>query len=668
MATQDLEKLIVRVEANLKQYESAFAKANGFTAREMRKIERQVQDHATRVERYLSKVGAGLKGFGAGFIGGLGIEQISRAIVGVVKDVASLADEAKRAGISFEDLQLVADVAADAGVETANVVDLFQKLNKAIGEAVTKGNDLGKILALNGIPLKDQSGQVRDTLTLFYEVVDLISRTRSQGEASAISMAAFSRSAEDALPFLQQGSAAIKQGAQAARDAGRYMSNELGQTADDIDDRWAQMWRGFEKGGKAAVVRLVSFMQQTDPYVLGERLRQKILDSYSAGAAGRSDVLARQKELQERIATATQEAFGFGGAGAPDALLKAWKDELAGINAQLEISAAFLDAIKRKELPGLSRNAYETGRGVVLPEPDKPKDKTKKPPRIKEPDDRSLDEFQREIEMVNRETEALRLQADSYGLTAVEAEKLRVVRGLLKAADEAGIKLTPELSGLIDEIGASYGVAAAKAEELAERQAHLEELNGMLKDSVSGFLTDIRQGVEPIDALTSALGRLADQLIQMGIDSLFNAGGPGGAAGGLVKALGFAKGGIMTGRGSMPLRRYAGGGVANSPQLAMFGEGSKPEAYVPLPDGRSIPVKMQLPSLAGAGRQAGGNVVVNVINNSSADVRTQEKQGPNVSKQIDMYIDDRIGRFMTDHKGASILNAAYGIRPVVKRR
>lgn len=56
---------------------------------------------------------------------------------------------------------------------------------------------------------------------------------------------------------------------------------------------------------------------------------------------------------------------------------------------------------------------------------------------------------------------------------------------------------------------------------------------------------------------------------------------------------GFANGGIMTGGGSVPLRRYATGGIATSPQLAMFGEGSMPEAYVPLPDGRSIPVTMR---------------------------------------------------------------------------
>jgi hypothetical protein len=55
----------------------------------------------------------------------------------------------------------------------------------------------------------------------------------------------------------------------------------------------------------------------------------------------------------------------------------------------------------------------------------------------------------------------------------------------------------------------------------------------------------------------------------------------------------FANGGVMTAWGEMPLNRYANGGVANSPQVAMFGEGRTPEAYVPLPDGRTIPVTMQ---------------------------------------------------------------------------
>lgn len=78
--------------------------------------------------------------------------------------------------------------------------------------------------------------------------------------------------------------------------------------------------------------------------------------------------------------------------------------------------------------------------------------------------------------------------------------------------------------------------------------------------------------------------------------------GDSGILGGLAKKafnfdwaglFGFANGGIMTSAGPLPLNKYASGGVANSPQLALFGEGRTPEAFVPLPDGRRIPVAMQ---------------------------------------------------------------------------
>ena len=58
----------------------------------------------------------------------------------------------------------------------------------------------------------------------------------------------------------------------------------------------------------------------------------------------------------------------------------------------------------------------------------------------------------------------------------------------------------------------------------------------------------------------------------------------------------------MSSMGPLPLQRYANGGIANKPQIALFGEGRMNEAYVPLPDGRSIPVSMNMP------RQSGGSV------------------------------------------------------------
>ncbi len=100
----------------------------------------------------------------------------------------------------------------------------------------------------------------------------------------------------------------------------------------------------------------------------------------------------------------------------------------------------------------------------------------------------------------------------------------------------------------------------------------------------------------------------------------------------MAKALGsmfgFADGGIMTSSGPLPLRAYATGGVATTPQLAVFGEGSMAEAYVPLPDGRSIPVTMSQSS-------SGGGGVFNIsVNVAEGGVTTSTGQGKDLGRAI----------------------------------
>jgi lambda family phage tail tape measure protein len=89
----------------------------------------------------------------------------------------------------------------------------------------------------------------------------------------------------------------------------------------------------------------------------------------------------------------------------------------------------------------------------------------------------------------------------------------------------------------------------------------------------------------------------------------------------------FAKGGIMGGAGEIPLNKYSRGGIATQPQLAMFGEGSVPEAYVPLPDGRSIPVTMK-------GGNGGGEVQVNIFNQGGEKAQASSKSKFDGEKMI----------------------------------
>jgi phage-related minor tail protein len=88
--------------------------------------------------------------------------------------------------------------------------------------------------------------------------------------------------------------------------------------------------------------------------------------------------------------------------------------------------------------------------------------------------------------------------------------------------------------------------------------------------------------------------------------------GIGSMVGDLLLGMLFAKGGIAPGG----FRAFANGGIANRPTLGMVGEGRYNEAVVPLPDGRSIPVK-----------GAGGNVTVNVAIDSNGQAKATESSG-----------------------------------------
>ena len=80
----------------------------------------------------------------------------------------------------------------------------------------------------------------------------------------------------------------------------------------------------------------------------------------------------------------------------------------------------------------------------------------------------------------------------------------------------------------------------------------------------------------------------------------------------------FALGGVFDGGylADLPLVKYASGGIANRPQVALFGEGSRPEAFVPLPDGKRIPVDLEDQSERG-----GITLVQNITTDDAASFR-----------------------------------------------
>lgn len=226
--------------------------------------------------------------------------------------------------------------------------------------------------------------------------------------------------------------------------------------------------------------------------------------------------------------------------------------------------------------------------------------------------------------------------ADGYALSGQLQAKLEELRASLNLPAE-------------DSFIADFGEQARKAiEDAAEASAKAQEAMRSAKEAgqdmgnaiALAFEDAILQARNLQDVLKALLQDLARIILRKGVtENLGNAIGDflgdvlkniKFANGGIMSSQGamalprFALGGVMTGSGPLPLRRYAAGGIATTPQLALFGEGRTPEAYVPLPDGRSIPVSFK--EQVAAAPAVTLDVTVNNLPGQSATVQ-QDSQG-----------------------------------------
>lgn len=253
----------------------------------------------------------------------------------------------------------------------------------------------------------------------------------------------------------------------------------------------------------------------------------------------------------------------------------------------------------------------------------------------------------------------MQTEAQTMGLTAEAADYLATKEEMLNEFRREGIAITPELTARIEAEAQAMAKAAGNAEEMQR----IADVNDTVKESFKGLLTDIASGVNPVDALTDALGRLADKLLDLALDDMFNSfmkpGGAtaGGSGGGMFAGLfhgGGVAGSARSGRRVSPLAfagapRYHGGGIA----------GIKPgEVPAILKRGEPIlPSMGALKAIAGS-RQGDNRIIVN--NNNGSTVRASRDS--NGVTRID--IDDQIASLLSDRnsKVSRALEVSRGAR------
>ncbi|TCM57823.1 hypothetical protein C8J36_102626 [Rhizobium sp. PP-F2F-G48] len=196
--------------------------------------------------------------------------------------------------------------------------------------------------------------------------------------------------------------------------------------------------------------------------------------------------------------------------------------------------------------------------------------------------------------------EGLDLARFEQSISGMSANQQRVELQLYQAkveAGRAGITLSDaELAKMREQITLT-GELNTKNQEVATSAEGLKNAQEYFAEGFTSSLSGLLTGTQTLQgAVQNLLSSLVDATLQaalLGKGPL--AGILGGAGSGILGAIfGFADGGIAANGKPVPLKRFAKGGISRS--AAIFGEAG-PEAAVPLPDGRNIPVDLRMPKI-----------------------------------------------------------------------
>lgn len=237
----------------------------------------------------------------------------------------------------------------------------------------------------------------------------------------------------------------------------------------------------------------------------------------------------------------------------------------------------------------------------------------------------------REREAVVKLIEALEYEQSLLGVSEEQ-------KAVMNALRRAGAAATDEERAKIEElVTANFEYQAS----LDANKKIMEDVQGVASDLFTGFISDIRKGVDASEALGSVFDKLADKLINIAAQGLVEAafgglfGGGGGIGGFLSGLFGGGKRGFASGTANT-------GGNRGEPAGVVHGQ----EAVIPLPSGGKVPVVVR----NGAGGDNGG-MQIEVVPSEYFDVRVRKISG-DVSTQttaagISAY-DSNLGSRMTE--------------------
>lgn len=553
-----------------------------------------------------SSIGGIAKNFGAGLLGGVGgVTGVVATLRQVAGSVAEIRNEAARAGVTTRVFQEWEAVAVKARIPMDALTDAFKELNIRGDEfAQTAKGSAAEAFARLGLTPAEVKERLKDPAEL---MLLLIERTRQLGDTAAATRV-FDElfggtGAERLVSLLGQSTDEIRATIAEAHTLGNVLDDDVIARAAEVDAKFNQITHTVGQNLRGAIVSAATALQDFINAFNGFEAQRSVKLDENLAALGK-ERLEIEKEigaLRERQRSGQGAGDGIWGTSLGESTIgeamQAHERRMEAIAAEEGAILKVLEARRAVDTPAA------TTMGSFMPTPYTP------PSTGGGGRDKAAAAAEREAEAVKRLIADLEHELALVGATNLQREVANALR-------DAGAAATAEQQAKITSL-----VTALHAEEEATRKATeaAEELRSLGQDVLGGIISDLRNGTDAADALSNALGRVGDRLLDMALSSIF----------GGFRIPGFAKG-----------TNYAPGG------LAVVGERG-PE-LVNLPRGSQVIPNHQIraPRIQNAAPAPASNTAINIsINAPGADAAALarvEASVKDLSKSIPGMVDKRV--------------------------
>jgi hypothetical protein len=163
----------------------------------------------------------------------------------------------QKTGVSTEALSELAYAAEISDVSLQSLQKSMNKLSKAAVDASTGSKELTAAFKVIGVSVKEADGSLKSTDKLLFELADRFSEFEDGPGKAALALKLLGKSGVDMIPFLNQGSAALRELMMEGRAFGQTITDEAAKAADQFNDNLDKLKKAAQGVVSQAIQQLL---------------------------------------------------------------------------------------------------------------------------------------------------------------------------------------------------------------------------------------------------------------------------------------------------------------------------------------------------------------------------------------------------------------------------